>query len=85
MLWLTVPRSSQIAKILEAPSPRAGDIIRLDAGASGEHLEVVCRFPGGLDFGRGLVDVNVSARSEQAIYRLTFALVSLLCGPSSDA
>lgn len=49
----------QIAKILEAPSPRAGDIVRLDAGASGEHLEVVCRFPGGLDFGRGLVDVNV--------------------------
>ncbi|KAG8982933.1 hypothetical protein FRB90_006452, partial [Tulasnella sp. 427] len=48
----------QIAKILEAPSPRAGDIVRLDAGASGEHLEVVCRFPGGLDFGRGLVDVN---------------------------
>ncbi|KAG8906211.1 hypothetical protein FRB99_007356 [Tulasnella sp. 403] len=48
----------QIAKILEAPSPRAGDIIRLDAGASGEQLEVVCRFPGGLDFGRGLVDVN---------------------------
>ena len=22
-------------------------------------MEVVCRFPGGLDFGRGLVDVNV--------------------------
>ncbi|KDQ05918.1 hypothetical protein BOTBODRAFT_122115 [Botryobasidium botryosum FD-172 SS1] len=49
----------QIAKILEHPAPRAGEIIRLDAGgAAGEHMEVVCRFPGGLDFGRGLVDVN---------------------------
>ncbi|KAG9026759.1 hypothetical protein FRB95_008508 [Tulasnella sp. JGI-2019a] len=48
----------QIAKILEAASSRAGEIVRLDAGAQGEHLEVVCRFPGGLDFGKGLVDVN---------------------------
>ena len=29
----------------------------VDPGAS---LEVVTRFPGGLDFGRGLVDINVS-------------------------
>ncbi|KAG8935927.1 hypothetical protein FRC02_005682 [Tulasnella sp. 418] len=48
----------QIAKILEAPAPRAGDIVRIDAGTAGETLEVICRFPGGLDFGRGLVDVN---------------------------
>ncbi|EJU01827.1 hypothetical protein DACRYDRAFT_66769 [Dacryopinax primogenitus] len=50
--------SLQIAKILEHPSPRSGDIVKLDAGAEGESVEVVCRFPGGLDFGRGLVDVN---------------------------
>ncbi|KZT44375.1 hypothetical protein SISSUDRAFT_976953 [Sistotremastrum suecicum HHB10207 ss-3] len=58
----------QISKILSAPAPRAGDIVRLDAsastgaGANAEEsqgtLEVVCRFPGGLDFGRGLVDMN---------------------------
>lgn len=35
-------------------------MIRLDAGVGNESMEVVCRFPGGLDFGRGLVDVNVS-------------------------
>ncbi|KZO98294.1 hypothetical protein CALVIDRAFT_478877 [Calocera viscosa TUFC12733] len=50
--------SLQIAKILEHPSPRSGEIVKLDAGAEGESVEVVCRFPGGLDFGRGLVDVN---------------------------
>ena len=52
---------SQISKILEFPAPRAGDVIRLDASPANEaeSLEVVCRFPGGLDFGRGLVDVNV--------------------------
>ncbi|QRV76710.1 DENN (AEX-3) domain protein [Ceratobasidium sp. AG-Ba] len=50
----------QISKILEFPAPRAGDVIRLDASPANEveTLEVVCRFPGGLDFGRGLVDVN---------------------------
>jgi hypothetical protein len=53
---------SQIAKILEFPAPRAGDVIKLDASPANETetLEVVCRFPGGLDFGKGLVDVNVS-------------------------
>ncbi|KIO33535.1 hypothetical protein M407DRAFT_3872 [Tulasnella calospora MUT 4182] len=60
----------QIAKILEAPSPRAGDIVRLDAGASGEHLEVVCRFPGGLDFGRGLVDVNIAVSTLKYLVEL---------------
>lgn len=35
-------------------------MIKLDAGVGTESMEVVCRFPGGLDFGRGLVDVNVS-------------------------
>ena len=49
----------QISKILEYPAPRAGEMIKLDAGMGGESMEVVCRFPGGLDFGRGLVDVNV--------------------------
>ncbi|KAF8309866.1 AEX-3 domain-containing protein [Cantharellus anzutake] len=38
--------------------PRAGEMVKIDAGVAGETLEVVCRFPGGLDFGRGLVDVN---------------------------
>lgn len=56
----------QISKILSHPAPRAGDIVRLDAspkegGDKGDgSLEVVARFPGGLDFGRGLVDINVS-------------------------
>ncbi|GJJ09686.1 hypothetical protein Clacol_003910 [Clathrus columnatus] len=58
--------SLQIAKILSHPAPRAGDIVRLDATSAkdkekeGENasLEVICRFPGGLDFGKGLVDVN---------------------------
>lgn len=49
----------QISKILEYPAPRAGEMIKLDAGVGGESMEVVSRFPGGLDFGRGLVDVNV--------------------------
>ncbi|KAJ1311501.1 hypothetical protein OPQ81_009988 [Rhizoctonia solani] len=50
----------QISKILEFPAPRAGDVIKLDASPANETetLEVVCRFPGGLDFGKGLVDVN---------------------------
>ncbi|KAG8691546.1 hypothetical protein FRC11_001536 [Ceratobasidium sp. 423] len=50
----------QISKILEFPAPRAGDVIKLDASPANEAetLEVVCRFPGGLDFGKGLVDVN---------------------------
>lgn len=56
----------QISKILSHPAPRAGEIVRLDAspkegGDKGDgSLEVVARFPGGLDFGRGLVDINVS-------------------------
>lgn len=77
----------QIAKILEAPSPRAGDIVRLDAGASGEHLEVVCRFPGGLDFGRGLVDVNVSRTGsgfiQISLTKAVFFSASLRCGQFS--
>ncbi|KAG9314368.1 DENN domain-containing protein [Chiua virens] len=64
----------QISKILAHPAPRAGELIKLDASltplagrssasASGSHsedtsLEVIARFPGGLDFGRGLVDIN---------------------------
>lgn len=54
----------QISKILSHPAPRPGELVRLDAssatGSSGTEtsLEVVARFPGGLDFGRGLVDVN---------------------------
>lgn len=64
----------QIAKILSHPAPRGGDVVRIDASAAPSHgshkrspsqnsnsdssLEVVCRFPGGLDFGRGLVDAN---------------------------
>ncbi|CAL1695802.1 unnamed protein product [Somion occarium] len=62
----------QISKILSHPAPRPGELVRLDASSApnAQHgnlghghgsetsLEVVSRFPGGLDFGRGLVDVN---------------------------
>ncbi|CDO71579.1 hypothetical protein BN946_scf184911.g49 [Trametes cinnabarina] len=54
----------QISKILSHPAPRPGELVRLDASSATAHggaetsLEVVARFPGGLDFGRGLVDVN---------------------------
>ncbi|EIN13751.1 hypothetical protein PUNSTDRAFT_59127, partial [Punctularia strigosozonata HHB-11173 SS5] len=52
----------QISKILSHPAPRAGELVKLDASASNDgpetSLEVVARFPGGLDFGRGLVDIN---------------------------
>ena len=52
----------QISKILSFPAPRPGEIVRLDASAKSDgaetSLEVVARFPGGLDFGRGLVDIN---------------------------
>ncbi|KAI0669882.1 AEX-3 domain-containing protein [Trametes maxima] len=53
----------QISKILSHPAPRPGELVRLDASSASTHgaetsLEVVARFPGGLDFGRGLVDVN---------------------------
>lgn len=64
----------QISKILSHPAPRPGELVRLDASSapntvsgsqsgnvghgSETSLEVVSRFPGGLDFGRGLVDVN---------------------------
>ncbi|KAK0465029.1 DENN domain-containing protein [Desarmillaria tabescens] len=52
----------QISKILAHPAPRAGDLIKLDASPRGDStessLEVIARFPGGLDFGRGLVDIN---------------------------
>jgi EEF1A N-terminal glycine/lysine methyltransferase len=59
----------QISKILSHPAPRAGDLIKLDASATAKSevvsaggpdtsLEVISRFPGGLDFGRGLVDIN---------------------------
>lgn len=61
----------QISKILAHPAPRAGDLIKLDASSTpiplthsassqgdDTNLEVIARFPGGLDFGRGLVDIN---------------------------
>jgi EEF1A N-terminal glycine/lysine methyltransferase len=54
----------QISKILAHPAPRAGELVRLDASAKGDSpgsgLEVVARFPGGMDFGQGLVDTNVT-------------------------
>jgi hypothetical protein len=52
----------QISKILAHPAPRAGEYVKLDASpksdSSDNTLEVSARFPGGLDFGRGLVDIN---------------------------
>lgn len=51
----------QISKILAHPAPRAGELIKLDASPKSDgdsNLEVIARFPGGLDFGRGLVDIN---------------------------
>ena len=51
----------QISKILAHPAPRAGELIKLDASPKNDgdsNLEVIARFPGGLDFGRGLVDIN---------------------------
>ncbi|KAF5390328.1 hypothetical protein D9757_002945 [Collybiopsis confluens] len=53
----------QISKILAHPAPRAGELVRLDASPRSDpggdnSLEVIARFPGGLDFGRGLVDIN---------------------------
>ncbi|KAJ7071033.1 DENN domain-containing protein [Mycena amicta] len=52
----------QISKILAHPAPRPGDLIKLDASPQSEggdsSLEVIARFPGGLDFGKGLVDIN---------------------------
>ena len=50
----------QIAKILSFGAPKSGDFIKLDASpkdADGS-LEMICRMPGGLDFGKGLLDVN---------------------------
>jgi len=59
----------QILKILLHPTPCAGDAIKLDASATAKSdaasaggpdtsLKVIARFPRGLDFGRGLVDIN---------------------------
>ncbi|KAF9076301.1 AEX-3 domain-containing protein [Rhodocollybia butyracea] len=52
----------QISKILAHPAPRAGELVKLDASPRSDggdnSLEVIARFPGGLDFGRGLVDIN---------------------------
>ncbi|KAF8445945.1 AEX-3 domain-containing protein [Boletus edulis BED1] len=55
------PRAGELIKLDASISPLAA---RSSAGASGSSsnedtsLEVVARFPGGLDFGRGLVDIN---------------------------
>ncbi|KAF9056156.1 AEX-3 domain-containing protein [Panaeolus papilionaceus] len=52
----------QISKILAHPAPRPGEIVRLDASPKSDgadpNLEVIARFPGGIDFGKGLVDAN---------------------------
>lgn len=54
--------SLQMSRVLAHPAPRAGEIIKLDASPKNDgneaSLEVIARFPGGLDFGRGLVDIN---------------------------
>ena len=59
----------QILKFLSHPAPCAGDLIKLDASAMAKSdaasaggpdisLGVIACFPGGLDFGHGLVDIN---------------------------
>ena len=86
----------QISKILSHPAPRAGDIVRLDAspkesGDKGDgSLEVVARFPGGLDFGRGLVDINVCENIRFIVSNLltdkcVLSSSSSLCGHCSNA
>ena len=56
------PRAGELIKLDASLAPIAG---RSSGGASGSSnnnedtsLEVIARFPGGLDFGRGLVDIN---------------------------
>ncbi|KAG1738143.1 uncharacterized protein EDB91DRAFT_1082897 [Suillus paluster] len=59
----------QIFKILAHPAPRMGDLIKLDAFSTpmpshaspqtdNTNLKVIAHFHGGLDFSRGLVDIN---------------------------
>ena len=59
----------QISKILSHPTPHAGDLIKLNASATVKSdaasaggpdtsLKVIAHFPGGLDFGHGLIDIN---------------------------
>ncbi|KAI9467413.1 hypothetical protein BJY52DRAFT_1350099 [Lactarius psammicola] len=56
--------SLHFSVILSHPGPRASDSIKLDVSATarswwaGYELEVFARFPLGLDFGRGFVDIN---------------------------
>lgn len=55
------PRAGELIKLDASLTPLTG---RSSGGASGSSnnedtsLEVIARFPGGLDFGRGLVDIN---------------------------
>jgi nicotinamide N-methyltransferase len=55
------PRAGELIKLDASLAPLPG---RASGGASGSSnsedtsLEVIARFPGGLDFGRGLVDIN---------------------------
>lgn len=55
------PRAGELIKLDASLAPLTG---RASSGASGSSnnedtsLEVIARFPGGLDFGRGLVDIN---------------------------
>ncbi|KAF9229287.1 hypothetical protein BS17DRAFT_771267 [Gyrodon lividus] len=55
------PRAGELIKLDASLAPLTG---RTSGGASGSgssddtSLEVIARFPGGLDFGRGLVDIN---------------------------
>ena len=55
------PRAGELIKLDASLTPLSG---RSSAAASGTannedtSLEVIARFPGGLDFGRGLVDIN---------------------------
>lgn len=55
------PRAGELIKLDASLIPLAGRSLGAASGSNNNEdtcLEVIARFPGGLDFGRGLVDIN---------------------------